>query len=87
MAFLELIPSSARSTASVAAPLPAQLAPLLRAKLERVKDLLTRILPTSKQRNALEEAEWETGESDDVGFEREMRLQGALFRTWQTMTY
>jgi len=36
------------------------------------------VLPLSKPRNALEEAEWETDGTDDGGFEREMRLQGTL---------
>ena len=70
----------------MAAPLPIQLVPLLQDNLERVKDLLNRILPIAKQRNALEEAEWETEESEEGSFEREMRLQGTLPRNFRTKT-
>ncbi|KAG8935873.1 hypothetical protein FRC02_005872 [Tulasnella sp. 418] len=69
----KLIPSSARSTASAAAPLPTQLVPLLEENLEKVTTALDRALPKPNNRTALEEAEYE--EEADGGFEREMMLQ------------
>lgn len=73
----EVVPSSARSTASAAAPLPQQLVPLLDQPLQKVKDALDRVLPKSKKRSALEEAQWEEDHPDgEAGaFEREMMLQ------------
>lgn len=73
--FAELIPSSARSTASAAQPLPPQLVPLLDDTLQKLKSVLGRVLPVSKPRNVLEEAEWEDEGGEDAGFEREMILQ------------
>jgi len=77
VAVKEVVPSSARSTASAAAPLPSQLVPLLDAPLQQVKDILDRSLPKSKKRSALEEAQWEEDHPDgEAGaFEREMMLQ------------
>lgn len=72
---LELVPSSARATASTAAPLPTQLVPLLNRSVETVKDLINRVLPISKKRSALEEAEWED-DGDVNALDREMMLQG-----------
>ncbi|CAG8701227.1 4049_t:CDS:2, partial [Acaulospora colombiana] len=73
----EVVPSSARSTASVAAPLPPQLAPLLEGSLNEVKTALDTTLPRAKKRSALEEAQWEEDHPDgEAGaFEREMMLQ------------
>lgn len=73
----EVIPSSARSTASAAAPLPQQLEPLLEGALNEVKSALDRNLPKSKKRSPLEEAQWEEDHPDgEAGaFEREMMLQ------------
>jgi SpoVK/Ycf46/Vps4 family AAA+-type ATPase len=73
----EVVPSSARSTASVAAPLPPQLAPLLEVSLNEVKAALDNHLPRAKKRSALEEAQWEEDHPDgEAGaFEREMMLQ------------
>lgn len=73
----EVVPSSARSSASAAAPLPPQLVPLLDQPLQGVKDALDKILPRSKKRSALEEAQWEEDHPDgEAGaFEREMMLQ------------
>ena len=72
--FQELVPSSARSTAPTASPLPDQLVPLLQETLERVKSVINHVLPVSKKRTALEEAEWED-ESEEGALEREMMLQ------------
>ncbi|KDQ07766.1 hypothetical protein BOTBODRAFT_593884 [Botryobasidium botryosum FD-172 SS1] len=71
----KLIPSSARSTASAAAPLPEQLVPLLGDTLELVKQALDSALPSNKKRSALEEAEWEDEGGEEAGFAREMMLQ------------
>ena len=68
------MPSSARSTAPTASPLPEQLVPLLEAAFDKVKAVITSVLPVSKKRTALEEAEWE--DEDEAGaLEREMMLQ------------
>ena len=70
----ELIPSSARATAPSASPLPEQLVPLLQDALERIKAEINKVLPVSKPRNALEEAEWED-EGDEGALDREIMLQ------------
>ncbi|KAH8105428.1 AAA-domain-containing protein [Cristinia sonorae] len=70
----KLIPSSARATASAASPLPTQLVPLLNQCVENVKEIINRVLPISKKRSALEEAEFEDEEGEDA-LEREMMLQ------------
>lgn len=61
-----------------ASPLPAQLVPLLEENLEKLKDVVKKVLPEIKKRSTLEEAEWEyEGSGDgDEGFEREIMLQG-----------
>lgn len=73
---VELIPSSARATAAAAAPLPEQLKPLLEEALNRTKAAIDRVLPVSKKRTALEEAEWED-EGEEGALEREIMLQCA----------
>ncbi|KAJ4464470.1 hypothetical protein J3R30DRAFT_3319302 [Lentinula aciculospora] len=84
VAIKKLVPSSARSSSSTAAPLPAQLVPLLSDSLQKAKDILGRVLPLEKKLTALEEAEFEdyndkdgSGDEKDYGgeLEREMRLQ------------
>ena len=57
-----LCPSSARSVSSAVSPLPAQLVLLLQEPLDKIKEVVGKVLPLSKKRAALEEAEWE-----DVG--------------------
>lgn len=74
---LELIPSSARSTASSASPIPTQLLPLLEEALEATKKVLDRALPLGKKRTALEEAEWED-EGDEGALDREIMMQCKL---------
>ncbi|KZT23205.1 AAA-domain-containing protein [Neolentinus lepideus HHB14362 ss-1] len=70
----KIVPSSARSASSTAQPLPVQLAPLLQDALDRVKDAISKVLPVSKKRTALEEAEYED-EGEDGALERELMLQ------------
>lgn len=73
-AVAELIPSSARATAPSASALPEQLQPLLQDALDQVKAVVDKILPVTKGRNALEEAQWED-EGDDGALAREMLMQ------------
>lgn len=76
----EIVPSSQRSTGSVANPLPAQLAPLLEQPLEHVKEVLDKVLPKVKKRTALDEAQWEEeADGEAAAFDREMLLQGVEF--------
>ncbi|KAG9085522.1 hypothetical protein FRC07_013358, partial [Ceratobasidium sp. 392] len=70
-----LIPSSARSASSHAAPLPTQLVPLLKSGLDAMVGALEKTLPSFKKRNLLEEAEWEYEGEQDGGWEREMISQ------------
>ncbi|TFY77944.1 hypothetical protein EWM64_g6069 [Hericium alpestre] len=70
----KLVPSSARSTSSVASPLPSQMVPLLSEALDSVKTVLNKVMPVGKKRTALEEAEWED-DSQESALEREMMLQ------------
>ena len=70
----ELVPSSARSVSSAAAPLPPQLEPLLQPSLEKMKEVIGKVLPVGKKRTALEEAEWED-ESSEGALDRELMLQ------------
>ncbi|BGP21552.1 AAA family ATPase [Rhodotorula toruloides] len=67
-----LIPSTARSTSSHAAPLPSQLVPLLADSLEHAKTALAKVLPEVKKVNVLEEAEFV---DEGAGFEKEKMLQ------------
>ena len=71
----DLIPSSARATASAAAPLPTQLVPLLADSLALATKAIDKALPPIKKRNVLEEAEWETDDPNEGSFEKEMMLQ------------
>ena len=69
------MPSSARSASSAASPLPSQLEPLLSPVLEIAKGVVGRVMPVSKKRSALEEAEWEDDADEGGAFDREMMLQ------------
>ena len=85
----ELVPSSARSTSSTAAPLPTQLAPLLTPPLEHIKTVVQKIVPANvgKKRDLLEEAEWEWEDDGDVNaLDREMMLQGMIIRTMSVLS-
>ncbi|RDX41221.1 AAA-domain-containing protein [Lentinus brumalis] len=70
----KLVPSSARSVSSTASPLPAQLVPLLQDPLDKLTEIIGKVLPVSKKRTALEEAEWEQ-ESSEGALERELMMQ------------
>ncbi|KAJ6579592.1 AAA-domain-containing protein [Mycena vulgaris] len=71
----KLVPAAARSSASVAAPLPQQLTPLLGDALERVKSAISLVLPVDKKLSALEEAEFEDAGGEGGALEREMTMQ------------
>ncbi|RPD55097.1 AAA-domain-containing protein [Lentinus tigrinus ALCF2SS1-7] len=70
----KLVPSSARSVSSAASPLPTQLLALLEEPLDKLKEIISKVLPVSKKRTALEEAEWED-ESSEGALERELMMQ------------
>ncbi|KAI9890850.1 MAG: hypothetical protein M1814_003489 [Vezdaea aestivalis] len=70
----KLIPSSERSASSGSAPLPKAIEPLLHTALLQIQKQVGEIMPRSKQRTALEEAEWEDDADPNLGFLRE-RLQ------------
>ncbi|KAI4208004.1 MAG: hypothetical protein LQ348_000374 [Seirophora lacunosa] len=70
----KLVPSSERSTSSVAAPLPTNIAPLLRQPLAEIENVVNEILPQKKRLTALEEAEFEDAE-DDKGMRMERMQQ------------
>jgi deoxyribose-phosphate aldolase len=76
----ELVPASARSSTSAAAPLPTQFVPLLGDSLEKVKQMVDRVLPLGKKRTALEEAEYED-DDEEGALEREMLMQGEFVLT------
>ena len=91
MSVNKIVPSSARASASAAAPLPERLAPLLGPVVQDAVSVLDRILPPVSKRNPLEEALWEDDAfapkgltsglsaadmlAGDRGFGREMLLQ------------
>ncbi|KAG6374992.1 AAA-domain-containing protein [Boletus reticuloceps] len=70
----KLVPSSARSSSSAASPLPSQLEPLLADTLQMVREAINKVMPASKKRTALEEAQWED-DSEESALEREMMMQ------------
>lgn len=72
----EIIPSSARSTASAASQLPPHLVPILAAPLEIVKAAVDKALPRHKPKSALEEAEFEDEIGDDL--QKHMMVQCEL---------
>lgn len=59
LALDKVVPSSARSVASVAAALPVHLTPLLGRTTSEIASALKRAIPRKASRNALEEAMWE----------------------------
>nr|VWP00373.1 Threonine dehydratase (EC (Threonine deaminase) [Ganoderma boninense] len=71
----KLVPSSARSVSSAASPLPTQLVPLLQEPLDKIKEVVGNVLPLSKKRTALEEAEWEDVGGSEGALERELMMQ------------
>ena len=72
-----MIPSTARSTSTLAAALPEHLQPLLQSSLDNAKAALSKILPEVKKANVLEEAEYE--EDSDAGFEKEKMIRSLCF--------
>lgn len=70
---------------STASPLPTQLVPLLQEPLEKIKEVINKVLPVSKKRTALEEAEWED-EGSENALEREIMLQCMSFPFQYTST-
>ena len=74
--FVELVPSSARSSTSAATPLPTQFVPVLSDALEKVKAVIQRVLPLEKKLSALEEAEFEDDGGEEGALDREMLSQG-----------
>ena len=74
VAHAELVPASARSSSSAAAPLPAHLVPLLGGELEKIVRVVDSVLPSTKRLTPLEEAEFED-DDEDGALEREMLTQ------------
>ena len=70
----KMIPSSERSVASGAAPLPSHIEPLLRQALKEIEKLVAHVLPQRKALTALQEAEYEDAE-DDRGMRAERMQQ------------
>ncbi|KAJ9097629.1 hypothetical protein QFC21_004665 [Naganishia friedmannii] len=75
----KIVPSSARSTASAAAPLPSHLVPLLDDTLQKAKRVLNDLLPPKHRMSILEEAEFEQDDNDG-SFGREI-----LERSFETL--
>lgn len=71
-----MVPSSERSTTSGAAPLPAQIEPLLRHQLRDIKAMVSDAIPQQKRMTALEEAEFDDAD-DDRGMKAERMQQGS----------
>ncbi|KAJ3509073.1 hypothetical protein NLJ89_g5414 [Agrocybe chaxingu] len=71
----KLVPSSARSSSSAATPLPSQFVPLLDGTLDKVKEVIQRVMPVEKRLTALEEAEFEDEGGEEGALEREMFSQ------------
>lgn len=76
LSFLDMIPSSERSSSSGASPLPRHIEPLLSTQLELIKETLKSILPERKRLTVFEEALLEDDSGADGGFERERMMQG-----------
>lgn len=75
----KVVPSSARSAASAAAPLPTHLVPLLETTLQKAKKVLEDLLPPKHRLSVLEEAEFEQGDNDG-SFTRELLERCELTR-------
>ncbi|KAM6489275.1 AAA domain containing protein [Amanita muscaria] len=71
----KIVPSSARSSASAASPLPSQFVPLLGDALEQIKNTITRVMPMEKRLSALEEAEYEDIGGEEGALEKVMLMQ------------
>jgi len=66
----KIVPSSERSAASGAAPLKAEIEPLLRKPLAEITERVNEAIPRKRKATALEEAMYDDRE-DELGFERE----------------
>jgi SpoVK/Ycf46/Vps4 family AAA+-type ATPase len=77
MSVNKVVPSSARSSSSAAAPLAEHLKPLLESTVATTIQALEKAMPPATKRNPLEEALWEDegGSAKDGGFDKEMLLQ------------
>ncbi len=75
----KMVPSSERSTSSGAAPLPAQVEPLLRYQLREIKAIVAEAIPQQNRMTALQEAEFEDAE-DDRGMRAERMQQGNVYQ-------
>lgn len=73
----KVVPSSARSSGSAAAPIPDHLKPLLEEAMDASVRALDKVMPRSAKRNPLEEALYEDDapSAADGGFGRELLLQ------------
>jgi hypothetical protein len=80
------VPSSARSSSSAATPLPGQFVPLLEDTLEKVKQVVHRVMPVEKKLSALEEAEFEDEGGEEGALEKEMLSQGLSCNVYHTIT-
>ena len=56
-------------------PLPPQFVPILSEPLDKIKDVISRVLPLEKRRTALEEAEYEDDGGEQGALERELMMQ------------
>ncbi|KAK9447456.1 uncharacterized protein V1518DRAFT_428978 [Limtongia smithiae] len=74
MSLKKIIPSSQRSTASNAAPLPDRIEPLLAPVLEKIKAALDHLIPRQRKLTIAEEAMYEEDISDR-GFAREKMME------------
>ena len=74
----KMVPSSERSASSGAAPLPAQIEPLLRIPLAEIENMVAEAIPQKKRLTALQEAEFEDAE-DDRGMKAERMQQGNFY--------
>ncbi|KAK9469325.1 hypothetical protein V1512DRAFT_201734 [Lipomyces arxii] len=70
----KIIPSSQRSTASNASPLPKRVEPLLWSVMEEIKQMLNHLIPRRKKLTIAEEAMYEEDVTDN-GFARENMMQ------------
>ncbi|TIC21668.1 AAA-domain-containing protein [Wallemia mellicola] len=71
----KLIPSSARSSATSAAPLPQHLTPLLGEALIEARKVVDKVIPRNEEKSIIEEAEYEDEVGNDGGFSLEVMRQ------------
>ncbi|TKX27437.1 ATPase-like protein 2 [Elsinoe australis] len=66
----KIVPSSERSASTGSAPLKKSVEPLLRTTLAEIESRVNELVPRTKKRTALEEAEYDDRD-DELGFEKE----------------